>query len=74
MTLFLILYFVLGGLYLQHYRTENLVRAQYSNYRGNNKELLIVLTLLYLLITWPFLFVRGTYNFIKTLIRRNNKK
>lgn len=73
MALFLILYFVLGGLYLQHYKTEALVRAQYANYRGNNKELLIVLTLLYLLVIWPSLFIKGTYNIIKTLIRRNKK-
>lgn len=73
MVLFLILYFVLGGLYLQHYKTEDLVRAQYANYRGKNKELLIVLSLLYLLIIWPIIFIKGTYNIIKTLIRRNKK-
>lgn len=73
MVLFLILYFVLGGLYLQHYKTEDLVRAEFSNYRGKNKELLIVLSLLYLLIIWPIIFIKGSYNIIKTLIRRNKK-
>lgn len=73
MALFLILYFVFGGLYLQHYRTEDLVRAQYADYRGKNKELLIVLSLLYLLIIWPIIFIKGTYNIIKTLIRRNKR-
>lgn len=73
MVLFLILYFVLGGLYLQHYRAEDITRAQYANYRGRSKELLIVLSLLYLLIIWPIIFIKGAYNIIKTFIRRNKK-